>query len=515
MSEVASLVPFGEFYSALFYRDLFLHDETQYKQFWCPFCGIQLFAVLVYEPADAELAKSPHFKRPQGVEHRHGCDGNPAKSGSSRQSSEPAWKVEKQPFILPTRLIEYAEPPLRIGPAQPELIPTSTEVKKRLVEAGADHHRTRFSVALVQSVAEAHLGTVSHAYKQQKEKKWSDKQRKDWLSRIFDTEIDLRGATMKYKEALHNLYFPVRGTPRIYHSEGTVTATDGGYAITAAYPGKVGDEDKVGRVFDVVVRIDDDPAGLRGAKRELMVQLQRASAQRFVVRWYGYGQPERTAKRFELRFDIDNLSDLFVRRKPNGISPTRAEQGQASATRVPEPSTGAPTSERDEYPDQDHATTTTVARTEAERRRPIHATPVRPAQLENKPVLQAAPAQPIVKEVQQTLRSTAIESDGHRIAWNKAIEQEYNAYLAEQTEAARKNAADFRKHKLEPHIKRKPLLWGRSVWKATLAELETLDRRNNERWERLKLRKLTQEEIKLAKEEVQKRVRLKQAALFQ
>lgn len=78
MSEVAALAALGESHSALFYRDLFLHDETRYEPFWCPFCGIKLFAVLVYEPADVELAKSPRFKKPRGINHRHGCDGNPA-----------------------------------------------------------------------------------------------------------------------------------------------------------------------------------------------------------------------------------------------------------------------------------------------------------------------------------------------------------------------------------------------------------------------------------------------------
>jgi hypothetical protein len=64
--------------------------------------------------------------------------------------------------------------------------------------------------------------------------------------------------------------------------------------------------------------------------------------------------------------------------------------------------------------------------------------------------------------------------------------------LAELTEIARKKAVDFRKLELESHMKRKPFLWGRSAWEATLSELEDIDSRNSERLERLTRRELTQ-----------------------
>lgn len=87
MSEVASLVPFGGFHSAWFYRDLFLRDETKYDEFLCPFCGIKVFAVLIYKPAEEELARSPHFR--ESEPHRHGCDGNPEKGGKASVSEGP------------------------------------------------------------------------------------------------------------------------------------------------------------------------------------------------------------------------------------------------------------------------------------------------------------------------------------------------------------------------------------------------------------------------------------------
>ena len=64
------------------------------------------------------------------------------------------------------------------------------------------------------------------------------------------------------------------------------------------------------------MRPGSSSTNLRGARRELMAQLERAAAKQFHVKWYGYGVAERTAPGFELRFGADNLSDLFVRRRP-------------------------------------------------------------------------------------------------------------------------------------------------------------------------------------------------------
>ncbi|WP_143295549.1 hypothetical protein [Burkholderia pseudomallei] len=502
MSEVAALVPFGESHSALFYRDLFLHDETRYEPFWCPFCGVKLFPVLVYEPVDAELAKSPHFRRSEA--HRHGCDGNPAQAKKPRGASEPAWKVEKQPFILPTRLVDYVEPPPRIARIQPAPTPTAAEVQKRRTEAGTDHHRTRFSVALVQSVAEAHLGMISHAYQQQKEKKWSDRQRRDWLSRVFDAEIDLRGSTMKYKEALQDLYFPLRSTPRVYYSEGTVTTVEDGYVISAARPARTSDEDKDGRLFNVTVRFDGDPAGLRGARRELLAQLQRAAEHGFLVRWYAYGLPERNAEWIELRFDANNLSDLFVRRKPGGVPAKRPASRQKSVVDMRagvEPSART----RDVSPATNDVTGAFIAPRAVGHKRPIPVPVLEQALSGGKPGLPAPLTSLTVESTSQPMLSPQIEDDSRQIALNEATEQEYEAYLAELIDAARSNLTDFRKLKLEPHVRRRPLLWGRSAWKATLSELEEIDRRNSERLRRLMRRELTQDEIAHVKEEAVKR----------
>lgn len=316
MSEVASLVQSGEYHSAWFYRDLYLRDETHYDEFLCPFCGIKVFAVLIYKPADEELSRSPHFRESES--HRHGCDGNPTKGAKTLAPTGPVKRIEKQLFTLPTRLIEYVEPPARTDRDERFEIakPSSEEVKKRRIEASETHHRARFSVALVQSLAEAHLGTIRQSYQLQEKKKWSDKQRRDWLKAVFSAEIDLRGATMRFDSAFHDLYFPIRSTPRVYYGTADVIEIPDGYLITAHARGRADDNDKHGLPFHVWVRVDKDVTNLRGARRELMGQLKRAAEHDFPVKWYGLGRPVRGESSFDLHFDAENLTDLFVRRQP-------------------------------------------------------------------------------------------------------------------------------------------------------------------------------------------------------
>ncbi|MDJ1162962.1 hypothetical protein QHI69_13740 [Burkholderia gladioli pv. gladioli] len=357
MSEVASLVQPGEYHSAWFYRDLYLHDETRYEKFLCPFCGIKVFAVLIYEPAGEELSRSPHFRKSE--EHRHGCDGNPEKGLKTPAPTGPVRKIETQLFTLPTRLIEYVEPPARADRDERTEVakPSPEEVKKRRLEAGETHHRARFSVALVQSLAEAHLGTIRQSYQLQEKKKWSDKQRRDWLKAVFSTEIDLRGATMRFDRAFHDLYFPVGPTPRVYYGTADVIETPDGYLLKAHTRGRADKHDKHGLPFQVWVRVDKDVMNLRGARRELMGQLKRAAEHDFPVKWYGLGRPRRGESSFDLHFDAENLTDLFVRRQPvkKGHSLPKAASGHLvnrPADHQPPPEFSEPRGIRQDRPAQ-------------------------------------------------------------------------------------------------------------------------------------------------------------------
>lgn len=59
MSEWATLEPFGEPHTSFSFRDDYLRDGVELGPFYCPFCNIGLFAVLIYK--DGKCGKSPYF----------------------------------------------------------------------------------------------------------------------------------------------------------------------------------------------------------------------------------------------------------------------------------------------------------------------------------------------------------------------------------------------------------------------------------------------------------------------
>ncbi|WP_175957848.1 hypothetical protein [Burkholderia sp. BCC0405] len=577
MSEVASLARSREYHSAWFYRELYLHDETRYEKFLCPFCGIKVFPVLIYEPAGEELSRSPHFRKSE--EHRHGCDGNPAKGAKDLASTGPVRKIEKQLFTLPTRLIDYVEPPARADRdkgAGEVTKPSPEEVKKRRIEASETHHRARFSVALVQSLAEAHLGTIRQSYQLQEKKNWTDKQRQEWLKAVFSAEIDLRGATMRFSSAFHNLYFPIRSAPRVYYGSGRVREVDEGYLIEAGARGRANEQDNHGLPFKIWVRGEKAEVILRGARRELMAQLSRAAKQDFLVNWYGLGCPARGESSFDLRFDTANLTDLFIRRQPgknaqstpkavsqpagNRSSDHRSQSdfseqsgiGQSAVaeknpsdgymaypvhtenstvdTQVPLANSGS------ESAGAAGRTITIRSATASPHRAPVKIEPVqrphngmrRVIELSDvgskarTPLVQAeletVPSQPVrsIERAESVVDGSAVnrpsretDSQIRRSVWLAAVQKEFDAVCAEQTEAAARVVTTFRANVLIPHQERKPLLFGRSTWKVKLAGFEADDRRNVAHWKRLQQRQLTSQEADAAMKEAERRVNLR------
>lgn len=315
MSEVAAIEPFGEFHSALFYRDLFLRDEVRYNDFACPFCGVPLDDVLIYEPHDAEMAKSPHFRtKRNGVKHLHGCDGNPSNYQRPREHKAPESQIEKQLFTFPTEFVEYVERLPNPAANRPARIPTAEEIQRRREAGARNYGQARFRVSLVQSIAEAHMGTVQQAFDLQKQKGWDNAKRNAWLTQVLAAPLNLRGFPTTYKKALHDLYFSVAEYPRIYYGKnGIVKETETGYDIIAEQSGFDRDENQRWPFAISIARQGMDVANLRGARRAVMAQLQRAVDEKLTVRWYGFGRAERMNGYFELGFGPQNLGDLFIK----------------------------------------------------------------------------------------------------------------------------------------------------------------------------------------------------------
>lgn len=314
MSEIAALESFGDFHSAFYFRDLYLRDDTMYTEFYCPFCGVPLITVLVYAPAEQELGTSPHFRtQPRGAKHFPGCDGNPSKYKHAHDKKPIQAHIEKCSFTLPTEFSNYVERPPHPSLRGPDPVPTRDAILRRRNTAGETYGTARFSVSLVQSLSEAHLAVLSEAYDRQRKEGWTKEELKAWLNGVLQAPINLRGYKTTYRNAFHDLWFAVPRSPRVFHGKyAQVIATNDGYEIVSVRSGKI-DEPKSEKPFVILVSLEEmDVELLRGARRVLITQLQRAVTEDTPVRWYAYGYAQLTEVRFELRIDKHAIGDLFV-----------------------------------------------------------------------------------------------------------------------------------------------------------------------------------------------------------
>ncbi|MDO4233045.1 MAG: hypothetical protein Q4D19_13025 [Lautropia sp.] len=324
MSEVAALEPFGGFHSAFYFRELYLRDEVRYEKFYCPFCGVLLDPVLVYAPSDQELGKSPHFRTQRGgANHHDGCDGNPCNYQNPTRANPVQEHIQRLPFSLPTEFAAYVEPQSgsQSGSACRAPVPSLTpaDIRRRREEAGRRYGVARFRVSLVQSLAEVHNAILKDAYRRKEENNWSKEEFNNWIKNVLQAPINLRGFSTTYRIALHDLWFAVPSCPRVFHgSQARVEQVEGGYQITSKRPGKVGKGNTVLPFVITVSLRDADGVELRGARRALLRQLERAVKEDATVRWYAYGRANMTDERFELAFDRANISDLFVKLQKKG-----------------------------------------------------------------------------------------------------------------------------------------------------------------------------------------------------
>lgn len=315
MSEVAALEPLGDFHSALHFRDLYLRDEIVYDEFYCPFCGVPLDDVLIYKPADFEMGKSPHFAtKRNGAKHLTGCDGNPSDYQHPTQKNPAQSHVQKRQFSLPTQFAEYVDRPAKPRAPKSFQISSAEEVLRRRQAAGRAYSVARYKVSLVQSLAEAHLSVLAHAYEQKKQSGWSEMQCQRWIRDELQAPLDLRGYSTTYRGALHDLYFPIPKYPRVFYGRNArVMSTENGYVVVSERAGKL-EADQFELPFVITVSLTGmDTGELRGARAALLRQLERAVKEDAYVRWYAYGCATLAGNRFELRFDATNIGDLYVK----------------------------------------------------------------------------------------------------------------------------------------------------------------------------------------------------------
>lgn len=296
----------GALTSAWEYRSLFLRDGVKFDEFFCPFCDIRLAPYLIY--SEGELSKSPHFSARWG-DHVNGCDGEPTIVGApERRSTEAHYEPREMHF--PEALADRPTPRKQQPsvPGNPTTPPAPDEVTRRRRDAGALGRPVPKAYSL-QPIVEAWSVVVKNGYDQEKEKNWSEGERKDWIKETLSAMPLSLDDTTTYEDAFRSPAYINRHHPRIYHGSGTIYFEQGTYVIESVRRGKMRDAELPFRVaVDCELLAESSPR----SHATLIATLNRFIAKGQRMRWYAYGMPE--SANGALTVCIHSLDHLYVKR---------------------------------------------------------------------------------------------------------------------------------------------------------------------------------------------------------
>ncbi|MBU2788412.1 hypothetical protein HFQ13_09405 [Acidithiobacillus sp. VAN18-1] len=291
MSEWAKVDAYPEERTAYEYRELYLDDGTEFGEFFCPYCGVPLIPVNIF--TSGEMALSPHFRINKGTPHRFDCNGSPIESvtGEKRQRTHP---VEKSTFYLPEKLVPRRKSVVtRVGRESHNEVPDNAEIDRRRRDAGRRLGPAIYQTSLVRSIAMAFLGVFKESYKQQKQHKWSEDCRKQWVANILqNSPLTLYGrGPLTYKTALRNTRFPPEPDPFIFHGWASANCIHEHDQRTYCLSPKIKVEDRGGNHIpvEIIITIPDE-ISLTESQKNTVRMLDKAANENSEIRWFCYGQ---------------------------------------------------------------------------------------------------------------------------------------------------------------------------------------------------------------------------------
>ncbi len=273
--------------SAWEFRTRFLSDEVTYDVFYCPFCGIRLAGVLLYERG--ELSKSPHFSA-RWAPHLFKCDGEPESIENSKTAAQKNQYIPRG-MRLPEALILRAPPRIKLPnlgdtPFKP---PASFEdVAQRKRELGS-LGRPVPSTYLLQPVVEAYNMVLHDIYEAAKSEKWDNNKRASEIKcTLSSLPLRLENLQIDYQQAFCTPKF-LKSQPRIYHSTGTASSPEPGtIQISSSVLTQNGQT-----TLPFVLRIDTTNISSNSPKSHALIatKLTELLGTSTEIRWYAYGKP--------------------------------------------------------------------------------------------------------------------------------------------------------------------------------------------------------------------------------
>lgn len=299
MSEWAAFQPFGEAMTSYEFRDEYLRDGIIRDAFFCPFCGIRLYPVLIYK--DGKCGKSPYFRHKPGHNHISPCDGAPKNIRTIPPKAPPIQSVDKSILEFPEELIEPRKPVTTIrAPDDPTRSITPEEIERRRNEVGHSLGPARYRTSLLRSIAEA-FQKIIEEYKT-RIKKEGNEPAKQWLENTLKGfPLTLYGVKRNYKTAIQKTKFLPSGTnpERIFRGQGTVAQTGNIFEILSKDECKI--NEAMYPVYVIIGSALTSEPTMKKSWTKTLEQLRDAAKKNKKISWFCFGKMEKNDSRCVIR----------------------------------------------------------------------------------------------------------------------------------------------------------------------------------------------------------------------
>lgn len=303
----------GDVRSASEFKEIFEETGNSYAPYRCPFCEVHYEDRCII----TECVKAPHFKLPNGISHRFGCNGETGENLSSGVSGPP--KVPKRrvegEIELPQALVTRRKA-LRVRKPGDDGLrspPDAVEVARRRRLVAADPTISAcFTTSQLRSIIHAYKRLRKHAYEQAiaaKLEKGSAEYNTSFRETLNAHALSLYEHKLTYGTAFQGSKLQPWRVERVYYGSGKVRAEDNYLIIKDMDSWPKLPKNKVDLApFEVKLSRALAPDAPTSHLRALE-ELERLSTTGQDVEWYAYGLPMLHDEKFELL--IDSLDHLY------------------------------------------------------------------------------------------------------------------------------------------------------------------------------------------------------------
>lgn len=273
------------------FRDEYLRDSVRHNRHFCPFCGVSLIAVLIYE--DGKCGKSPHFKTYPQKPHIPPCDGAPKNVRPASPKAPTLRFVDKSELFFPEELVEPRKPVAIQGTAgKSEKSFSPEEIERKRNEAGNSLGPARYRTSLLQAVAEAFQKIMKEFVARKRRE--GEEFAKNWLrNSLKKLPLVLYGVKRDYQTAIQTTKFLPSGKnpERIFHGRGALIREQNAFQIK--------NEDQcvvTGAPCSVSVIIGSDlvsETSMKKSWKNMMDQLTELAQRDHRITWFAFGKMEK------------------------------------------------------------------------------------------------------------------------------------------------------------------------------------------------------------------------------